>query len=102
MCTGGWDSLNDSVLPFTFHTRALLGPPGGGGGKGCVEEVCVRGCGLFFSREKEGAIHSEDAIIIRLPCFGFTLELRKKTVIQNTYMDKCTAGLSMGFHDAKK
>lgn len=35
--TGGWDSLNDSVLPFTFHTRTLLAPLGGAG----REEVCV-------------------------------------------------------------
>ena len=70
--TGGWDSLNDSVLPFTFHTRTLLAPLGGGG----AEEVCVVYV-LFCSREKDGEIHSEDVIIIRLPCFGLKGGLKK-------------------------
>lgn len=35
-------------------------------------------CGLFCSREKDGEIHSEDVIIIRLPCFGLTGGLKKK------------------------
>lgn len=51
--TGGWDSLNDSVLPFTFHTRTLLAPPGGGG----REEVCgggVYGVGWFAQGRKTG------------------------------------------------
>lgn len=39
--TGGWDSLNDSVLPFTFHTRTLLAPLGGRRQGGGVEEACV-------------------------------------------------------------
>lgn len=43
--TGGWDSLNDSVLPFTFHTRALLALPGGEeAGWGCGGGVWDVGC----------------------------------------------------------
>lgn len=74
--TGGWDSLNDSVLPFTFHTRTLLALPRGGG----REEVWSRcvWCGLVCSREKDGEIYSEDVIITRLPCFGLTRGQQKR------------------------
>ena len=53
------DILNDSLLPFTFHTRTLsLTPRGRGGGGGVVS----------CSREKPEKMHCEEVHIIRTAC----------------------------------
>ncbi len=48
-------------------------------------EQAGRRCVLFCSREKAGEIHSEDVIIIRLPCFGLTGGLKKDTHTKQVY-----------------
>lgn len=42
-------------------------------------------CVLFCSREKDGQIHSEDVIIIRLPCFGLTGGQKNDTHTQSVH-----------------
>lgn len=45
-------------------------------------------CVLFCSREKDGQIHSEDVIIIRLPCFGLTGGQKNDTHTKCAHTDR--------------